>query len=108
MTRAGAATVIFSAVALLADAQSILRGRVVADDTGDPIPNARVSLTPTMPGTPVVLADADGQFLLQAPAGRVSVVTSKSGYARGELTPTATYAPPMAARCRMRKCASRR
>ena len=58
------ATAIFSAYALAAAAQSTIRGRVVADDTGDPVVNARVSLAPAAPGTPVVLSDADGRFVL--------------------------------------------
>ncbi len=32
-----------------------ITGRVVADDTGDAVPNARVTLTTTAQGTPVVL-----------------------------------------------------
>lgn len=84
------ATITFSAFALVADAQSTIRGRVVADDTGDPIPNARVSLTTSTPGTPVVLADADGRFVLPVPAGRITVVASKSAYARAEITPATT------------------
>ncbi len=64
-----------------------ITGRVVADDTGAAIPNARVSLTTTAPalGTPVVLTDADGRFALAAPSGRRSVIASKSGYATGEV-----------------------
>ena len=64
-----------------------ITGRVVADETGDPIPNARVTLTPE-PQTPAVtLTDADGRFLLTAPAGRYSVAAGKTGYARREATP---------------------
>jgi hypothetical protein len=89
MNSIAVATVTFSALALVAGAQSTIRGRVVADDTGDPIPNARVSLATSTPGTPVVLADADGRFMLPVPAGRATVVASKATYARGEVTPPA-------------------
>src|SRR5882672_11222049 len=89
MKRVAVATVIFSAVALLTRAQpaATIRGRVVADDTGDPIANARVSLIAPSTNsleTPVVLSDGDGRFTLPAAAGRHGVVASKSGYARRE------------------------
>src|SRR5438552_4408426 len=65
-----------------------ITGRVIADDTGDPLHNARVSLSPSAQGTPVVLSDSDGRFTLTVPAGRYSVVASKTGYGRRE-TPIA-------------------
>ena len=80
------ATANLQRVALAAAAQSTIRGRVVADDTDDPVVNARVSLAPAAPGTPVVLSDADGRFVLPASAGRATVVASKTSYARAELT----------------------
>ena len=83
MKRVALIIVIIATVAVASGAQSTIRGRVLADDTGDPIPNARVSITPVAPGTPVVLADADGRFALQAPAGRVGVTATKSGFYRG-------------------------
>jgi protocatechuate 3,4-dioxygenase beta subunit len=90
MRRVAAATLILSAVALLARAQSLsITGRVVADETGEPIANARVTLAAAAQGTPVVLTDPDGRFALIAAAGRPSLVASKSGYARSELTPAA-------------------
>ena len=61
-----------------------ITGRVIVDDTGDTLHNARVSLSPSLQGTPVVLSDSDGRFTLSAPAGRYSVVASKTGYARRE------------------------
>jgi protocatechuate 3,4-dioxygenase beta subunit len=60
---------------------------VVADGTGDPIRNARVTLTPAPKTTPGVLTDRDGRFSVTAPAGRYDVTASKSGYARSESTP---------------------
>src|SRR5438132_12737438 len=65
-----------------------ITGRVIADDTGDPLHNARVSLSPSAQGTPVVLSDADGRFTITVPAGRYNVVASKTGYGRRE-TPIA-------------------
>jgi carboxypeptidase family protein len=93
MKRVALIILIIAVVAAASGAQSTIRGRVLADDTGDPIPNARVSITPAAPGTPVVLADADGRFALQAPAGRIGVAASKSGYARLELTLPAAAEP---------------
>jgi hypothetical protein len=64
-------------------------GRVVADETGDPLANARVSIKAASGvGAPVVLSDADGHFVFNVPAGRHSVVASKSRYARQEVTAT--------------------
>jgi protocatechuate 3,4-dioxygenase beta subunit len=98
MTRI-AVIVIVSGGTLLAQAQppratptpasprAIVEGRVVTDDTGDPIRNARVTLTPPEQGTPVVLTDVDGRFSLTAPSGRYRVVASKTGYSRRDMTP---------------------
>jgi len=58
-----------------------LEGRVVADDTGDVVPNARVTVAGTPPRT--ILADADGRFALDV-AGSVRLTVGKSGYARRE------------------------
>jgi protocatechuate 3,4-dioxygenase beta subunit len=77
-------TVLVSTVALTAQAQTAsVTGRVVSDATGDPIPNVRVALG-TSTSTSPVLTDGDGRFVLVAPAGRQSVIASKSGYARSE------------------------
>jgi len=97
MDRVALATVILSAIALTAEAQPprespsasipqtrTVSGRVVADETGDPIANARVSVSATGPGAPVVLTDREGRFTLTAPPSRVTVVANKSGYGRHE------------------------
>ena len=84
----GAATVSAGAV--------VIAGRVVTDSTGDPIRNARVTLSPDSPHTPVVLTDAAGAFRLTAPGmsvGRYSVVASKTGYARADATPAVAGQP---------------
>lgn len=100
MRRMIAATVILSAVTFLAGAQSTpdgqtrtspatIAGRVVADESGEPIASARVSIkAATGVATPVVLSDPNGQFVFNATAGRYGVVASKSRYARGEVTAT--------------------
>ena len=90
---------IVSTVALAAHAQTAtVTGRVVADATGDPIPNVRVAVASTAAGSPV-LTDGDGRFTLPAPAGPQSVVASKSGYARSDAKP-ATAGQPIEIRLR--------
>jgi hypothetical protein len=64
-----------------------IAGRVVADSSGDPIPNARVTLSPDVTAWPVVLTDADGRFTLEGPAGVHGVSVRKAGYARDDPTP---------------------
>src|SRR5437867_7310189 len=94
-----AVTLVVSAVALVVRAQSpqvstsarqtvTISGRVVADETGDPLPNARVSITSATLGTRVVLADGDGHFALTVPPDRYTVVAAKTGYVTGEATAT--------------------
>src|SRR5712692_4099187 len=92
----------FCAIAMCARAQSVrespartgqtaaISGRVVAAATGDPLPNARVALTSAAVGARVVLSDVEGRFSFAAAAGRHTLVASKSGYARHELTLTAS------------------
>jgi carboxypeptidase family protein len=79
-----------SPVAPAARADVTITGRVVADDTGDPIPNARVALHPAGDAAPVVvLADSGGRFSIAAAIqGRSTIAASKTGYARRQLTPT--------------------
>jgi hypothetical protein len=91
MKRVALATVILGAVALTAHAQQGvgISGRVVADDTGDPIANARVAITPPVPVASAVLADADGRFTLTLPPDRSSVAADKSGYSPREIKVTA-------------------
>src|SRR3954463_13772804 len=95
MKRVALATVILSAVALMAEAQQPIRlsGRVVADETGDPLPNARVALSNSKPGSPVVLTDREGRFVLTTTAARVTVTASKSSYSHREITVTRADAP---------------
>jgi protocatechuate 3,4-dioxygenase beta subunit len=68
---------------------TIISGRVVSDSTGDPIPNARVTLTGAPQAVPVVLTDRDGRFTVTVAAqtGRYGISASKTGYARRDATP---------------------
>ena len=78
---------IFGVLALPAQTPPItISGRVVADDTGDPIPNARVGVSVVAQDASVVLADRDGRFSFIVPSGRVTVVASKTGYAKSDAT----------------------
>jgi protocatechuate 3,4-dioxygenase beta subunit len=95
MKRVALATVILGAVALMADAQQAIRlsGRVLADETGDPLPNARVTVSPAAPGARVVLTDRDGRFILPTTAPRITVIASKSGYSHREVAIANADAP---------------
>ncbi len=70
-----------------------ITGRVVADDTGDPLPNARVTISPAAEGKPVVLTDREGRFNLSAPGARRRVAGNKVGYARQEVNGSAGGEP---------------
>jgi len=103
MRRAAVGVAMFAAVVLVGHAQSPgLTGRVVADSTGEPIANARVTLTTTAAvatlGAPVGLTDADGRFAIPGAADAQRVVASKSGYARSE--PAAATGQPIEIRLR--------
>src|SRR5437899_5313900 len=63
----------------------ITRGRVVADDSGDPLRNAIVTLEAAANVGPV-LTDAEGRFTIEgAPHGLHTVSASKTGYAAADL-----------------------
>ncbi|HXI32004.1 MAG TPA: carboxypeptidase-like regulatory domain-containing protein [Vicinamibacterales bacterium] len=59
-----------------------IHGRVVADDSGQPLRNARVAVQSDVDAT-AVLTDAEGGFAIAAPAGRRELIVSKTGYASG-------------------------
>lgn len=61
-----------------------LQGRVVADDTGDPVPNAKVGFT-TAAASRATLTDGGGRFAIAVPPGVQRVTVIKTGYARGEI-----------------------
>jgi protocatechuate 3,4-dioxygenase beta subunit len=56
-------------------------GRVVADDSGEPVPNARVTTNPTTNSDAVVLAGSDGRFVLTAATAPARLEVSKTGFA---------------------------
>jgi hypothetical protein len=71
-------------------AQSAITGRVVADATGESIPNARVALNLPASSDRVVVSDREGWFSLPVPDGRHNIVATKTRFARGQVT-TAAY-----------------
>jgi hypothetical protein len=63
--------------------QITVTGRVVAAETGDPVPNSRVTVSQPGAGGPVVLTDGDGHFRLSVPTGvtipyRLVLITGRS------------------------------
>jgi protocatechuate 3,4-dioxygenase beta subunit len=64
-----------------------LAGRVVADDTGVPLPNVRVMPSFGLQGAPLplVMTDGDGRFSFSYPRGLYNVSAVKTGYARREV-----------------------
>jgi hypothetical protein len=92
MKRVLATIAMLGTVALAVDAQTTITGRVVADESGDSLPNARVSLA-SADKTSVILTDGDGRFVFPALSGRSTVIASKSGYARSEATPAIAGQP---------------
>src|SRR4029077_18868861 len=69
---------------------TLVSGQVVADDTGDPIANAQITLTPAGLGTPVVMTDGNGSFGIMVPATASGVAAIKSGYTRREVSASAS------------------
>jgi hypothetical protein len=60
---------------------SVLRGRVVANDTGAAVRRAQVRISSPDIGTKTALTDAQGRYEFRdLPAGRFTVSTSKSGF----------------------------
>src|SRR5581483_5190806 len=70
-------------------AATMISGRVVSDDTGAAVANARVSITTAAPTAPVVLTDRDGAFTIARPGPGYTIVASKTGYARRDVLPAA-------------------
>jgi protocatechuate 3,4-dioxygenase beta subunit len=62
---------------------AIIRGRVLAADTGKPLRRARIQLTaPELAGAPRnTSTDADGRYeFMELPAGRFTIRVTRSGY----------------------------
>ena len=84
---------------MLAQSSAIV-GRVVSDETGEPIRNSRVILGAVGElQQSITLSDQDGHFHLLAPPGRHSVVATKTGFARGSVV-AATDGTPAEIRLR--------
>src|SRR5580765_5770282 len=81
----------------------VVSGRVVAAETGDPVPNVRVTVSPPGAGVPVVLTDRNGRFRLSVPAGTARIVASKVGFAPESAVPAMDGDPPDV---RLRRAAS--
>jgi hypothetical protein len=86
MRRTLASIAIASIATLAGHAQSpnplTVRGRVVASETGDPLPHARVVLFNDAAPLAAVFTDLDGRFAMASlPAGRYRLSVTKPGYA---------------------------
>src|SRR5271154_5545517 len=86
MRRALALIALLGAVPLTVFAQppttTMIRGRVVSDESGDPICNARVGLAEGVEAV-AALTDAEGRFTLTpVPADQRDLFTAKTGYVR--------------------------
>lgn len=75
------------ALIALPSAQSAARrveGRVLADDTGDPIPNAKVGFSTTA-AAHATLTDGEGRFAIDTTPGIARLAVTKAGYARRDV-----------------------
>ena len=86
MTRAFVIAMLSAAA--LTGGQSAVTGRVVADDTGDPVVNARVRLLAGA-HSQLAVTDADGRFTFTALLGGFTISALKSGYITRQQTVTA-------------------
>jgi Carboxypeptidase regulatory-like domain len=96
MRRAAAAFALFVATLPLygrGQSRPIIEGRVVAADTGDPLRNARVTVTSAREFAPL-LTDGDGRFSLSLPTdGPCTLTVAKPGYAKTTVTVSAPAEP---------------
>ena len=67
-------------------AQSAITGRVVTDESGDPVTNARVVANAGSSERVVTMTDRDGRFSLPVSPGRHGIVATKPRFARGQAT----------------------
>ncbi len=70
--------------ATLIDGPPTVTGRVVADDTGNPIRHARVRLVAASAPSTYIVTDRDGRFSAAAPTGGFKVSAIKSGFVRAD------------------------
>src|SRR5262245_49075461 len=96
MRRAAAAFVLLVGILPLygrAQSRSIIEGRVVAADTGDPLRNARVTVTSVRETAPI-LTDSDGRFSWPSPTDvSYALTVAKAGYAKTTVTVRSPAAP---------------
>ena len=70
----------------------VIQGRVIADDSGDPISNAKVGFA-TAATARATLTDRDGRFAIDAPPGVARLTIAKAGYARRDVAVPSAPAP---------------
>jgi hypothetical protein len=91
-----AACVVLTAFILVGHAQSpniVIRGRVAAADTGDPLPRARVVIYNDARPLPPIFTDAEGRFATRLTPGRYWLSVTKAGYALTTFDPLDLSAP---------------
>jgi hypothetical protein len=77
-----------AATSVYAQTTVVIRGRVIADESGDPIAHARIVIYDNAAARAPVFTDADGRFASgPLPAARRRIVIAKAGYATADLTP---------------------
>ena len=81
-----AAVVIVALFFVSPRAQSVITGRVVADESGDPVANARVVANAGSSDRLITVTERDGRFSLPVPPGRHGLVATKPRFARGQIT----------------------
>ncbi len=85
MKRLAATFALLGAVTVLTHAQSprlIIRGRVLSNETGDPLPHARVVIYNDATPLPPLFTDVAGRFASQPlAAGRYRLAVTKAGFA---------------------------
>ena len=60
-------------------ANAVIRGRVVAAATGEPLHRVRVTLNTANPNPPTAVTDTRGQFEMTVPAGSYSMTATRAG-----------------------------
>ena len=83
MTR-GFVVIAMLSAATLTGGQSTVTGRIVVDESGEPLANARVRIIAAGRSAPFIATDSEGRFTFVEPAGGYTVSAVKSGYIRIE------------------------
>jgi murein DD-endopeptidase MepM/ murein hydrolase activator NlpD len=61
-------------------ATAVIRGRVVAAATGEPLHRVRVTLNTSETSPPTAVTDTRGQYEMTAPAGSYTITATRAGY----------------------------